>query len=275
MVALKQPFRCPSCGNPLTPPNPSQMRRSLVLPLLAGGGALLLIFLAVLWLKRPGSPSQAAAPPPARAQQAVQTAAVVAPAVAPAGPTPPVADAQLGTSPPNPSIVGSSGPGGPTSADQPTPQSGQAAPANAAPTEPSAAPKTAESPAPAATPAPAAASTKAAAAAKRQHRVVAARAKARPPGGEATGEMLPTDGSRPDYPTEYEDDGEQGSVAVTCIIMPDGRATGCRVTQRTGGPRFAVSVQRWLERDATRFPPMVKNGHPAAARFTWNIQFFP
>ena len=280
MVALNQPFRCPSCGNPLTAPDPSQMRRSLVLPLLAGGGALLLLFLAVLWFTAPKAANQAAAP---HAAPAVQTAALVAPNAAPGGapgaapaaPPPPIAEDQLGSSPPNPAIVGSSGPGGPTSADQPMPQPGQVLHASAPPAEPSpTAPPGEPSKSVEAAPAPDAAGTKAAVA-KHQHRVVAALARRRLQGGEASGEMLPTDGSRPDYPTEYEDDGEQGTVAVTCIIMPDGHATGCRVNARTGGPRFAASVQRWLDRDATRFPPMVKNGHPAPARFTWNIQFFP
>ena len=258
MVALNQPFRCPNCGGPLTPPDPADMRRSLVVPLLTGGAVLLLLLLAATWLTRPKAPVQTAA----RVTAPVQTAVTTPAPPPPSPPEPPVGSGQLGTTPPNSALVGSSSPAGPTSATL----------ASGTPTQPAAAPTPAPKPTP-----PAAASKPAAPAAaeiKRQHRVVATRQKRRAASGELSAEMLPLDGSRPDYPAEYEDQQIPGSVSVTCMIEPDGHATGC-VTRAAGGPRFAESVEHWLGREGTRFTPMMKNGHPIPARFTWNIQFFP
>jgi TonB family protein len=108
---------------------------------------------------------------------------------------------------------------------------------------------------------------------RREHRVVAsARAsqKAPPPP-----EMKALDGSHPEYPDAYEDTDTKGEVTVTCIVQPDGSATKCQILRQTGGAAFGNAVLHWLARDTTRFPPLLRKGHPAALPFTWNIDFFP
>ncbi len=240
-VELKQPFLCPSCGGPLAPPPVRNMPEPTVLA--AGAGVIVVVAGALaFWLlgSKP-APVPVHAPPPA---------AHPAPApkpVAPATPPPPISE------------NGSSGPGGPTTVVIP--------PQLLAPGTTTLAPATPPAAVPAAPP-PAPSPPK-----RREHRVVAsARAsqKAPPPP-----EMKALDGSHPEYPDAYEDTDTKGQVTVTCIVQPDGSATKCQILHQTGGAAFGNAVLHWLARDTTRFPPLLRKGHPAALPFTWNIDFFP
>jgi TonB family protein len=87
--------------------------------------------------------------------------------------------------------------------------------------------------------------------------------------------MVALDGSQPEYPDLYEETGEKGEVTVTCMVRVDGHADDCQVIKQSGGGAFARAVLHWLDRDTTRFPPLLKHGRPAAMPFTWTIEFFP
>jgi len=213
------------------------------LGILAAGAGLVIAVIAgvafwLLWSKPVPQPVQA--PPPV-----VHRAPAPAPATAPVAPPPPPI-----------SENGSSGPGGPTTVVIP-PQLAVPAASPPPPSAPPAATQTAAPPPPK----------------RREHRVVAsARAplKSSPPV-----EMKPLDGSQPEYPDAYEDSDTKGEVTVTCILQPDGSATRCQLVHVTGGEAFGSAVLHWLAQDSTRFPPLLRHGHPIALPFTWNIEFFP
>jgi len=213
------------------------------LRLLAGAGvAAVAIVALVIWLVSGRSP-----PPPPRPVPPPPHAAA-APAV-PHPPPPP---------PPSPPISenGSSGPGGPTTVTIP-PQ--LLHPAGGTPaTLPPAPPKAAVPPPPKP---------------RHEHRVVAtARSGPKLP---PRPDMQPLDRSHPDYPERYEDSDKTGTVTVTCIVQTNGNTSGCKIIHQEGGDAFGEAVLHWLAQDTTRFPPLLKHGHPAAQPFTWTIEFFP
>jgi len=229
--------------------------------LLAGvGGAVVLVVAAlVFWLSSGKTP--------ARQVQAPAAPKPVTQASAPAQVAPPL--------PPPISDNGSSGPGGPTTVTIPpqlltaagvTPLNGSAPAGSGAvtplkPPPPAVVPPAPASPAP---PPPAR---------HREHHVVAA---SRTTGAKSPPvSMQALNASHPEYPDVYEDTDRKGEVTVTCVIKPDGSATGCKVVHQEGGAAFAKSVLDWLALDSTRFPPLLKHGRPASLPFTWNVNFDP
>jgi TonB family protein len=265
MVALKEPFICPSCGGPLRPPEVRDAPRPPLLVAGAGGGVLVILAALLFWPGGGTAPPKPA-PPPAAKPAAPPPAPVPPPAAAPPGPAA------------TPAVIGSSSPAGPTTVTLVPPVAPAGPPTAAAPLTPSA-PKIDSSPPVGVTdstmqanpppppteiePAPA----------PRRHRVVAsARGSARAP---AAPDMQALDGSQPAYPDSYDDTNRTGEVVVTCFIQLDGRATNCRVVQQSGGPAFASSVLDWLARDTTRFKPLQKHGRAVAGPFTWSVSFLP
>jgi outer membrane biosynthesis protein TonB len=215
--------------------------------LLAGAVLIVLLIAAAVAYALMGSkqPPRKLAPPP-------HAVAAAAPKPAPVAPPPP-------PSPPPISADGSSGPGGPTTVTI-SPQI-LAAAGVIQPHAP-AAPPPASVP-PASVPA----------ARHREHHVVAA---PRSVGTKTPPiSMQALNASVPEYPDVYEDSDEKGQVTVTCIIKPDGSATGCKIIHQEGGAAFAKSVLDWLALDSTRFPPLLRHGHPTALPFTWNVDFDP
>jgi TonB family protein len=87
--------------------------------------------------------------------------------------------------------------------------------------------------------------------------------------------MQALNASHPEYPDAYEDTDQKGEVTVTCLIKPDGAATGCKIIHQSGGAAFGKSVLDWLALTSTRFPPLLKHGRPATLPFTWNVDFDP
>ncbi len=258
LVELKQPFVCPTCGSALVPPPVSTMP-DLKLLAGAGGAAALVVAALVFWLSSGKPPPHQLQAPPAHKP------VIQAPVPAPVAPPPP----------PPMSDNGSSGPGGPTTVTIP-PQlltaAGVTSPSGSAPAGTGAVtPLTPPPPAvvPPAPPPPAPALP----ARHREHRVVAA--------SRATGAKSPPlsmqalNASHPEYPDVYEDTDRKGEVTVTCVIKPDGSATGCKIVHQEGGAAFAKSVLDWLALDSTRFPPLLKHGRPATLPFTWNVNFDP
>ncbi len=281
MVELKQPFVCPSCGSTLSPPVVKES--SPILLLAAAGAAAVLIIAALAFLllsgKSPPSPPKPPTPAPA-----------VAAKPEPSPPPPPAAAL--------PAIVGSSSPAGPTTAGitmpPPAPQPpGNPAAAAAAPAGASsdveakagaakagAAGATEAGPAAPTTPAtqanpPAAPREAPAPPHHSKHRIVATPHAASRGGKQAQPDMQALDGSHPDYPDLYEETGEKGEVTVTCMVQINGHAEDCQIIKQSGGGAFARAVLHWLERDTTRFPPLLKRGRPAVLPFTWTIEFFP
>ncbi len=274
MVELKQPFVCPGCGAPLSPP---VVKEGPPIAVLAGSGAAAVLVIAVLaFLLLSGKSPPPAPKPPAPAQLAAKPAPA---------PPPPAALA--------PSIVGSSSPAGPTTAGiimppaEPQPPgspapggnppagASSAAAASASTPGPGASTKSTTQASPPAIASESAASDVPALPPRHQHRIVSTPHLASRTGKQAQPDMQALDGSRPEYPELYEETGEKGEVTVTCMVQIDGHADDCQVTKQSGGGAFARAVLHWLDRDTTRFPPLLKRGRPAVMPFTWTIEFFP
>ncbi len=282
MVALTDPFICPSCGGPLRPPEVKDPPRPPLLVAGAGAGVLLILAAVFFWPGSSKGPSQQAQPPAAKPAPTAPTPA------SPATPLP----AAVNTSP----STGSSSPAGPTTVTLTPPQAdddAKEAPGAAA----TAAPPKVEETAPLtptapkvdtkppvgvsdatmqANPPPPPSEIEPAPAPRPHHKVVASprvssnRTVARP-----GPDMQALDGSQPEYPASYEDSNRTGMVVATCIVQLNGQATNCRVVQQSGGAAFATAVLDWLARDTTRFRPLLKHGKPAAGPFTWSVSFAP
>ncbi len=78
-------------------------------------------------------------------------------------------------------------------------------------------------------------------------------------------------GGEPDYPDQYQD-GQSGTVTVSCGLRPDGGTQDCKTIRRSGGPIFDVAVHSWLDLRDVRFKPARLRGR-LVNRVTLTVDF--
>jgi periplasmic protein TonB len=81
--------------------------------------------------------------------------------------------------------------------------------------------------------------------------------------------------STDDYPPTALRNGQQGTVAFTLDVGPDGRVTNCTVTSSSGSPELDQTSCRLLQKRARFTPSKDASGNGIAdtysSRFTWQI----
>ncbi|MFL9842379.1 energy transducer TonB [Sphingomonas sp. ST-64] len=79
-----------------------------------------------------------------------------------------------------------------------------------------------------------------------------------------------------DYPIDARKLGETGRVAVTMVISPRGRVTGCAVTQSSGSANLDRTTCELLQRRGRYLPARDASGAAiegkAALRFRWQLE---
>lgn len=78
-----------------------------------------------------------------------------------------------------------------------------------------------------------------------------------------------------DYPSASLRNNEEGTVSYRLAVGPDGKVTGCDITQSSGFPALDQTSCRLLQRRARFNPAKGTDGQPMAfsypGRFTWRI----
>ena len=83
-----------------------------------------------------------------------------------------------------------------------------------------------------------------------------------------------TSHSQPDFPEQYQEEGREGHVTVTCAIEADGRPSGCVLNSVSGGSGFGPPVLTWLSSGKVRYRPAMQNGQAVrAAGHVISLQF--
>ena len=75
-----------------------------------------------------------------------------------------------------------------------------------------------------------------------------------------------------DYPSASQRAGEEGVTRVSYTVTPEGRVTGCTVTQSSGFPRLDAATCQIIER-RFRFNPATRDGKPVAETKTQPVRW--
>jgi protein TonB len=75
------------------------------------------------------------------------------------------------------------------------------------------------------------------------------------------------------YPARALREQRQGTVALTVTVTPEGRATGCVVTQSSGHPDLDHAACKELTEKARFDPALDEKGEPVSAQFSTKITF--
>ncbi len=285
VIGLGEPFACPDCGSPLTPPAqaatmpPPKPAIPLALAMGTLGAGLFVLGGAMFLGRQLGStpaPVAQIAPPlavlassaPPVAKTAIPQGSAPAQASVPSQGHAP-SDAQMA---PAPNVLAAAAPVKPPVALAALAPSGQPMAPQPLP-DPVAMPDVASlTPAPASTPAPLPAPAIAASS-------PAPAADAPLPTQEAAEisvpdkpfSPVPEAGGAPAYPAELAAEGKPGRVGVTCQIQADGTPSGCKAVARNGGSAFATATLAWLTHGRVRYRPVTLHGKPVAATRSWTI----
>lgn len=76
------------------------------------------------------------------------------------------------------------------------------------------------------------------------------------------------------YPSEASRNGLEGSVAVSVVVTPEGRASECKVTQSSGHSILDEAACKAMPRHSRFTPALNANGAPSTGSYSLRISYY-